>query len=841
MKTTTVSKPVKPNMSNWISRLFAYYKAYHQPSPLLLRYMIIFGIVGLLVMYLLRFLRSTPAYDDLALRLFDIGILAVLGLRSHWPRWAKPYYLQFSYFVLTVTLPMTFVFTSLMNGGGPGAVGNTFMAVFMLLLVTDWRNLIVMLLAGFGAAAGLYVLISPEPRLPMDYVMRLPLLVVSIIGGSVFKFALEQGAAERVRQAYASLAGSIAHEMRNPLAQVRHSLEHIRQSLPLPSARANEQIIDAHSVEQLYRHLSQGETAVRRGLQVIAMTLDEVNAKALDSERLSYTSAEELCAKAVSEFGYEDAVQRTSVSIVVRRDFVFRADETAFLFVLFNLLKNALHYLPAYPGMRVRLEIDEGRICVSDTGPGIPADALNDLFKPFNTSGKSTGTGLGLAYCRRAIEAIGGQITCVSSPVGTSFVMEIPTVGREELDASRERVFAEARRQFANKRVLVVDDDAGIRASTRQLMLSLTCSVREAADGIEALQALRESKFDMVVLDLNMPRMDGYEIAESVRGFLAPLNKGTCLLAHTSEPEHVARVKTTKAGFDGFVAKPCDPMAFVQALQLAVAKRESAPEAMAVSFKGRTLLVADDNAYNRMSVAGTLRHLGATVIEVGDGEAVLARLAEVSNIDAVLLDLQMPRMGGMEAARAIRSGAAGERRIPIIALTGYAGPQVIAEGGAAGISDFLTKPVDPAALHSALAQALGLKSPVGAPIVHAPPQEQKFLDEARLVNYLRLGMLAELVDDFVPRSGVLMDEVRRAAEVRDLQAVMDAMHSLVGMSGEAGARSLHRYTREIYVAMRETGQWPSNDTWIAHLDELTESSNRALRAWLSAQGESAVR
>ncbi|WP_161799034.1 response regulator [Caenimonas sp. SL110] len=827
-------------MTHWFSRIFSYYRAYHQPSPLLLRYMIVFGIVGLPAMYMLRFLRSPSTYDDILLRLFDVAILAVLALRAYWPDRAKPYYLHFSYFVMTVSLPMTFVFSSLMNGGGPGAVGNTFMAVFMLLLLTDWRNLIVMLLAGFGAAAGLYVMVSPEPRVPMDYVMRLPLLLISIIGGSVFKFALEQGAAERVRQAYASLAGSIAHEMRNPLAQVRHSLEQIRQSLPLPSARAQEQVIDAHSVEQLYRHVSQGETAVRRGLQVITMTLDEVNAKALNTERLSYASAEELCRKAVAEFGYEDEVQRSSVSVVVKRDFVFRADETAFLFVLFNLLKNALHYLPAYPGMHVRLEVDEGRICVTDTGPGIPAEALAELFQPFNTSGKSSGTGLGLAYCRRAVEAIGGKISCNCAPGTTSFVMEMPPVSREEIETGRERVFAQARREFANKLVLVVDDDAGIRASTRQLLLSLMCSVREAADGIEALQALRETKFDMVVLDLNMPRMDGYEIAESVRGQLAPLNRDTCLLAHTAEPEHVARVKTAKAGFDGFVAKPADPVAFIEALQLAVTQRASAPERMAGSLHDRTILVADDNAYNRMSVAGTLRHLGATVIEASDGEAVLALLSQGGTVDAVLLDLQMPRMGGMETARAIRSGAAGERRIPIIAITGYAGPQVIAEGSAAGISDFITKPVDQAALQSKLAQLLGLRTASAAPVVHAQAQEPVLLDEGRLANYLRLGMLAELVDDFVPRSMALVGQVRRASDARDMQAALDAMHSLVGMSGEGGAKSLHRYARELYVALRETGQWPAEDLWVTHLGELTETSNTALREWLRAQGAAAI-
>ncbi len=831
--------------SKRVSRLFGYYTAYHEHADLL-RYMAILGMFAFPLLYAVRFLRPNAGYDDLAIRALDTLLCVGLFLQPRWKGWAKPLYMPYSYVTLLIALPFTFVFTSLKHGGGPAAVGNTFFAVFMLMLITDWRNMIVMLVTGFAMATGLYFAMDPAPKLPAEYIARLPVLMVGLVGGSLFKHALDRASADRVRRGYASLAGSIAHEMRNPLAQVRHSFEHIRDFLPVPSARVHEQSISAGRVEQLYHHVSQGETAVRRGLQVIAMTLDEVNDRQFDASRLTLVRAADLCTRSVLEFGYEDEAQRLRVSVTVKQDFVFRADETAFMFVLFNLLKNALHYLPANPGMTIRVEVEAGAIIVRDTGPGIPPSVVPNLFLPFATSGKAGGTGLGLAYCRRVVAAMGGSIACHSVPGETAFTISLPQASKGELEAHHEQVLANARRLFAQRRVLVVDDDAAIRASSRQLLLSLLCTVREAADGIEALQALRESKFDMVLLDLSMPRMDGYEVAESVRAGMAPVNQDTVLLAHTAEPAHFARVKTAKAGFDGFISKPAEPSAFIQAFQDALAAREQAPARPAGWLAGRRILVADDNAYNRKSLAGRIRHAGAEVFEASDGKAALERLAQAPAIDAVLMDMQMPGMDGAEAARAIRAGVAGNRALPIIAVTGYSSTQVLAEGRAAGIDEFITKPVEQDALRASLSRLLGLQEPLADSTLpeagfFAPATGMPLLDEARLHQYQRLGMLPELIDEFAPRAGALVAQIEQADMVHDIEAALSALHSLVGMSGEAGAKALYHFASSVYVPLRERREWPIHSEWTGHLRELNSSSNDALRAWATDHGAPALR
>ncbi|MGE4244092.1 response regulator [Ramlibacter sp.] len=821
-------------MTSPLKGLFARYKAYHQHGPLLLHYLSLLGLIGFPLLYAVRFVRPTAGYDDFAIRMFDTAICLLLFLRHRWPERLKPLYMPYSYAVVIITLPLTFAFTSLKHGGNAAAVGNTFFAVFLLMLLADWRNMVVMLITGFAIGGTLYGLTDPNPHLPKEYVARLPLLLTSIVGGSMFKYALEQATAERVRQAYASLAGSIAHEMRNPMAQVRHSLEHIRQALPIPGHHQRQHLVDRATIEGLYKHVAQGELAVNRGLQVIAMTLDQVNAKPIDPKRFDYLSAAEVSAKAIAEYGYENEQLRARVSLDVEKDFTFRGEETAFLFVLFNLLKNSLYYVSAKPEMRITVTVAEGTIRVRDTGPGIPAEVAAQLFKPFGTSGKAGGTGLGLAYCQRVMEAFGGSIRCESVPgESTEFIIGFPAVDAREVEARRLQTMVEARRAFADRRVLLVDDDAALRSATRQKLLALCCTVREAADGVEAVEALRESAFDLVILDLNMPRMDGYEVAETVRSGALGNNRDVCLVAHSSEPAHLARVKTANTGFDGFAPKPCDAETLVQVMRTAMDARAQARARGRGWLEGRRFLLADDNAYNRAAVGAYLRHAGAEVVEVGSGQAALDAARDGAAFDALLLDIHMPVLDGVETARGIRQGASASRAAPILAITAHAGAELVERAKAAGIDDFVTKPVEPAVLFDRLAVLFGIGTPA-MPLARPASASAALLDVSRLEGYHRIGMLEELIDEYVPGIEALIERLHAAVRANDRQATVDALHSLVGMSGEAGALALYRYSREIYIPMLEREAWPADPDWIGRIDALTERTNNELRAWIES-------
>ena len=821
----------------FIQSLFAHYKAYHLHGPLMLRYAGILGAVGFPLFYALRFTKSSMPYDDLVIRVIAASLCLLLVLKNRWPDRLKPYYIAFSYPAMIFSLPVAFVFTSLKNGGGAVAVGNTLMAAFFVMLITDWRNTIAMLVAGIGTAVLLYVALDPDPRIPADYVARLPMLILVVIGGSLFKYAGNQAAAEKMRQAYASIAGSIAHEMRNPLGQLKHSLEGMQRALPLPTTVAPAHALGTRELDDLYRYLAQSDLAVKRGLQVIAMTLDEVNAKPVDTAAFSYLSAAEATGKAVQEYVFESAADRDNVNLRVVGDFSFRGDETAYLFVLFNLIKNALYYLPAHPNARVTITVGHHQVRVHDTGPGVPADVLARLFQPFNSAGKSGGTGLGLAYCRRVMRAFGGDISC-ESVLGayTEFILRFPPVGDKESETYRANVLERARTAFAGKRLLIVDDDAAQRITTRHKLAPLDVQVDQAADGARALEALVKHRYDLVLLDLNMPVLDGYAVATRIRQGEAPANRNVRIVAYTNEPAHLASVKTQKAGMDGFVSKPCAQLPLVQALHHALDHPRAEPDPM---LAGRRVLLADDNPYNRKAVAAYLKQAGATVLEASHGDAVLAHLRLPERCDAILMDINMPGMNGLETTQAIRGSGMPGSDVPIIALTAHSDQAMLGAAREAGMDGFITKPVEAAMLYQTLRKLVsGGRTTIPAVAVRRSAdthKDVKLLDLDRLESYRRIGMLDELLSDYVPEIARLVARLENSVANQDLPQALDALHSLLGMSGEAGGAALYQTVRAIYVPMVETRSWPAQAGWLEQISAITLQTEHALKAHTAAQ------
>ena len=825
------------------TRLFAHYRDYHAYGPPRLKYMGYLGVASLLLFYFIRFTRPNPQlFDDIVLRGSAIVMLSLLALKDHWPQRLRRHYIAYSYFAVLYCLPCFTVLTALQRGGGVPAISNAFITLCFLVLLTDWRNTLVMLVAGIAMAAGIYVATTPDPQMPMDLIAQVPAFALIVIGGNLFKFSTEQIDTERKLRATQALAGSIAHEMRHPLSQLKHSLDNIQQALPAPDAVARPQTLGGREIEALYRHLAESEVAVKRGLQVIAMTLDEVNAKPLDTAGFAHLSAAEATHKAVQEYSYEDDDARRAVTVQVQQDFSFRGDETAYLFVLFNLIKNALYYRAQYPDARVTITVQPQQVRVRDTGPGIAPEAMEGLFEPFRSVGKSGGTGLGLAYCQRVMRAFGGGIACESVPGRfTEFTLSFPAVAEADTQASRAAALAEARALFQGRRILLVDDDAAVRLTTRHKLLPLGATMDEAADGHRALQMLARERYDLVVLDLNMPVLDGYTVAARVRQGAVPLNRDVALVAHTSEPAHVAGVKVRKAGMDGFVSKPSEQLSLVRALRQALER--PAITGSSQLLDGCTVLLAEDSTWNRKAVAAHLRHAGADVVEAAHGREVLDCLGVRDRWDAVIMDINMPGMDGLATARAIRASGRNFSAVPIVALTAHSDVPTVQAAREAGMDDFITKPVDVARLYALLCRLTGRAvRPLSTPGPAAPEGTiDNLLDERRLENYQRLGMIDELLGDYLPEMARLVDRLDEAVAQGDLPAGLDAMHSLLGMSGEAGAAALHQRVRSYYVPMVEGCRWPDGADWPVEIRALAVRTEDALRQFAQgAQGASNI-
>ncbi|TFZ08202.1 ATP-binding response regulator [Ramlibacter humi] len=818
---------------NALRRLWSHYAAHADYMRHIPKAVGMVGAIAFPLFYALHEVRGTKDYDSAWLRGTAALLCLGLALRDRWPERWRGWYVPWSYATYLYCLPFFNVYLALKNGGGSVGVANTFMAVFFLVLLSDWRNTVVMTALGAAGAVLTYFATTPDPAMPVDYLGRLPTLILIVVGGNAFKLSEKQIQAERLDAATA-LAGSVAHEMRNPLGQLRHSLGAIQRALPAPGPAGQLTSLSPQEVDTLYAQLANGERAIERGLQVIAMTLDELAAKPLDAANFDLLSASEVAHKAVDEYGYESEEARAHVEVHVLEDFHFRGEETAYLFVLFNLVKNALYYLGPNPGTRVTVTVGGRRIRVRDNGPGIAPDVLPTLFEPFRTVGKAGGTGLGLSYCRRVMRAFGGDIRCESVQSSfTEFAMEFPPVGEEAMREHRDKVLQAARALLEGKRLLLVEDDAAQRLTTRHKLRPLGLAIDEAADGQQALQLLSQHAYDLVLLDLNMPVLDGYQLAQRLRLGQVPANRYVRIVAHTSEPPHLARVKTQRAGMDGFVGKPSAQLMLVQALHKALEQRSAAAPAGARPLAGRRVLLADDSAYNRRAVSAYLRDAGAEVAEVDHGRAVLQALEAGPAFDAVLLDLNMPGMGGLETTGAIRASGQPWASVPVVALTAHSDAPAVQSAREAGMNGFLVKPVEARPLCETLETLLRGDEAAATPVTPPPAPQQgegPLLNEARLESYRRLGLLQELLEDYLPELQRLVGVLEETVARGDLAQAQDVLHSLLGMSGEAGALALYQRVRRVYVPVLEEGRWPPAGEW-AQVRVLADRTDQALREY----------
>ena len=360
---------------------------------------------------------------------------------------------------------------------------------------------------------------------------------------------------------------------------------------------------------------------------------------------------------------------------------------------------------------RVALHFD-----VVDTGIGIAKDDQERLFSAFAQADSSTtrrfgGTGLGLAISRQLVELMGGRLGLTSAPgMGSTFWFELSLRRGDEV-AHDER--SEDPRTLSGQRALVVDDNATNRRILRQQLLSWGVEAVEAADGFEALDlaltAAQDGRsFDLGVVDLNMPGMDGIELARTLKE--DPATAQTMLFLLSSSGHRLEAAESHLTGFAASLTKPVRSSELFDCLITSLNSGTSLePPAAPVKERsepaqssGRVLLV-EDNKVNQLVGSKVLVNLGYTFTIANNGvEAVDAFRS--GEYDAVLMDCQMPEMDGYEATAAIRRIEGTNGHIPIIAMTAAAMEGDRERCMAAGMDDFITKPVRLEAVSTVLAR-----------------------------------------------------------------------------------------------------------------------------------------
>ena len=497
-------------------------------------------------------------YDDLHLRVVASFMCLLMAMRRFWPRKFSRFYLAWSYLTIFYCLSFLLSFTMLMNQGGTPSVVNMVMGAIIITLLTDWRNTVVILLAGYVSSLLAFEATAEVFKVPAAFIISAAGTMLVVVAGALSHTAQKRGEVERMRRLYSGLAGSIAHELRTPLMQVRQSLETVdaytRQQRLVPGA--------GPELDEVSQALARGRLAVDRGFQAISLTLEQLNVRTLDQSGFVPLSAAECVRRAVDEFAFESPDQRALVSIEVVEDFSLQGDEATLCLVIFNLLKNALYYLPVRPRLRVVIRVecaDAQCIVVRDTGPGIAPEFVGKLFGEFESAGKRDGTGLGLAFCRRAMRAFGGDISCQSEHGAfTAFILKFPGLATSMRAAPKE-VPAVAPVMLSGQTVLIVDDSDFNRSIARTRLGLLGMHTLEARHGQEALDMIDGGlRPAAILMDLEMPVMGGVETTRSLRRRPAPFSD-IPVLGVSANDLPANRDAALAAGMNAFLSKPLDP------------------------------------------------------------------------------------------------------------------------------------------------------------------------------------------------------------------------------------------------------------------------------------------
>ena len=402
-----------------------------------------------------------------------------------------------------------------------------------------------------------------------------------------------------------------------------------------------------------------------------------------------------------------------------------RGDVTRVRQVLINLLSNAVKFtergeVVVTVSSAVTASGAPGLwFAVRDTGIGITPEQQARLFEAFTQADASTtrrygGTGLGLAISRRLAELMGGALAVesVAAPApghGSTFVLTVAAEPVEVPAPPREAVLAE-------RRMLVVDDNPTNRRMVRLQLEQARVAVAVAPDGPSALDMARDAlaagaPFDAVVLDYHMPGMDGVEAARRLRALTSGQLPGAGRPALVMLSSLAERPGDASDLFDAWLAKPTKRATLLRTLAQALGAAETvpvqAPTAAAPERPDLRVLLAEDNLVNQKVAVRILKKMGLDADVVADGDQAVAAVCDAAQhrpYDLVLMDVQMPTMDGLEATVQIRQSLAPDLQPYVVALTANAMEGDREACMAAGMDDYVPKPIRPDALAEALAR-----------------------------------------------------------------------------------------------------------------------------------------
>ncbi|MDH3600355.1 MAG: response regulator, partial [Candidatus Tectomicrobia bacterium] len=633
--------------------------------------------------------------------------------------------------------------------------------------------------------------------------------------------------AEVASRAKSEFLATMSHEIRTPMNGVLGMTE----------------LLAGTALTERQRHFV--DTVQRSGETLLAVINDILDFSKIEAGKFALDDVDFNLRQTIEELGELFAERAHSKGLELVCGFpdeppaILRGDPIRLRQMLMNLLGNAIKFTEHGEVVVQVSTVDQTpetvllRVEIRDTGIGIPPDIQARLFQAFTQADSSTtrdygGTGLGLAIVKQLAEMMGGAVG-VQSILGQGSTFWF--TARLSLSQDSTLATTDSHDDLHDLRVLIVDDNATNREILYHQVASWGMRPSSATSGREALTLLsaaaaRGTLYDLAILDMHMPGMDGLELARLIKG--EPAIASLRLVMLTSAGDHDDVEAARQAGLIGFMSKPVRQSQLYDCLVTAMSRTHQGPGSQPdagsilsvddVALEGYVLL-AEDNLVNQDVTIAMLESLGCQVDTALNGREVLAAL-EHTTYDLVLMDCQMPEMDGFAATRAIRELEAQAPaqvmvvHIPIIALTANAFKRDRDACLAAGMDDYVCKPFSLDQIRAVLSQWLPTQPPSDAGQTAAevptalPPTEDTgatstCLDAATLERLRALGqqspsdLLPRVVRRYLTHTPELMDTLRDAISQGDATAVQHTAHALKSSSGNVGALRLAAHCADL--------------------------------------------
>ncbi|WP_253809438.1 response regulator [Vibrio sp. RE88] len=658
---------------------------YAEPNLTLVGWM---GLLGFPTYYYVWSYLFPQPYESLTLRLFCSFLFAIIAFRHALPKHIQRYMPQYYLISIAICLPYFFSYMMFMNDWSTIWAMSFMASVFLhILLVHQTRIMllqaVISLLLAFVTVYGIDFSMAME-KIVWPY---LPIFLFTYVFGNLFYFRNQVEHESKVSIAKSFGAG-IAHEMRNPLSALKASFDVLSSLLPDEKSKTTEFYSMSHQELTIAREvLSDADEVIQNGNETIDLLLTSIDENRVSTSTFRKQSLKRVTEDSLSSFAYKSSKDKQAVQFKCDQDAEFFGSDTLIKYALYNLLKNAFYYQNGNDfkiSVEIKCSDKNNTIVFRDNGVGIAPEVLENIFKDFYTFGKSGSYGLGLPFCRKVMQALGGRISCRSElNEWTEFTLTFPQYHSARVDYIKMDL-------MKSKSALYVGETSVIARLLNEQSFYKGFTLNTVDLELANSREEYEFEYDLIFIDLDAVITSPDQLAalenklhftEARIVFLYDENNRY----HNDIERHLTIYPVEKHRMSLEPGRVLEELFF----------ESPEPDRNLLPRKevrvGKTIVIADDNHSLRTYTSILLEQQGFEVIQAQNGQEVLDKLQN-NLVDLVLMDIEMPQLNGLDAANAIRSSEREYANIPILGHTGDSTSVAIDKIHQSGMNDYIIKP-----------------------------------------------------------------------------------------------------------------------------------------------------